>query len=887
MADLPPVPARRRGHRRFDWRALWRKALVGVAALGLALAAIGTWLWHETPDATHVAELAAVTPSRIVSADGVLLDTIGTRQYTPVTLEEVSPHVVAALLATEDRRFHDHRGLDLRRIAGAVWSTLQGDVQGASTITQQLARNLFPRRIGHERSLLRKLREAVVALKIERAYDKRRILEMYLNQVPFLYNVTGIEMAAQTYFGKPAAQLRKHEAALLVAMLKGPRFYDPVRWPERAKARRDLVLALMSRDAPGSGGGFLRKAHAAAPPDGSEQPLGVKLQRRDLEPARAPHFVHQVRRQLAAWAEANDVELARDGLTIHTTLDTRLQELAEQAVQRQADFLQQMAERAWAAPRAKGATAETPFPALWRERPELLAELAQQTPAYRAARQAGASAEEALRRGLADRAALRKLQEDKTRLEAGFVVIDPRSGAVRAYVGSRDFAVDRYDHVASARRQPGSTFKPFVYGAALRAGVPPTREYIDEVPQIVLPDGRTWSPGDIGGASGEPVTLRDGLARSKNTITVQVMQQVGVEPVIRYARAMGIERAELAAVPSLALGTSPVTLLEMARAYATFAALGVKREPLLVSHIVGRDGIELARLSSQPQQVLDDEQARLLVDILRDAVNRGTGRLLRTKFALDGDLAGKTGTTQHNTDGWFIGMRPNLVAGAWVGFNDQRVTMRGNAWGTGGHSALLIVGDFLREGAKAGRIDMRERFPAPPPPPPPEEPAWPHSPEEPPLPATFDSAPSLEALVPPREQPPEPLVVAASPGGDELPPGITWSRPPRPPAAVPPTPPEAVTPAARRMPLPEQRVVPVPEPRVGPPPELRVVPSPEPRVVLPPQPRVVAPPEQRSLPPPRRHGDEDDLDDDGRAYDDAEDEVPVIRPPRRPAAYGG
>lgn len=823
--------------------ALW--ASMVLVPLALLCAAGAWWLVRHTPDATAVAERAAEQPTRILSADGVLIDTLGERLHAARTLDQVSPALVQALLVTEDKRFYEHRGLDLRRMVGAAWNVMKGEMQGASTLTQQLARNLFPQRIGMQRSLLRKLREITLALKIERAYTKDQILTLYLNQVRFPYRVTGVEMAARTYFSKSAQELDLHESALLVAMLKGPKRYDPEQAPERAKARRDLVLMLMSR------AGAIDEATRAR---AAAQPLGVHLQRLDLGPQHAPHFVRLVRAQLDDWAEAQGADPRVEGLTVHTTIDTRLQALAEQAVRRQAALLQAVADQEWSKPalrtgadalaagqggqaepaRAPGgepARAPGAFTHFWSQQPTLLAELARETPAYRAARAAGLDDPLALRRGLADRDALQALKLQKTRLEAGFVAIDPTSGAVRAHVGSRDPAQDQFDHVSQAQRQPGSTFKPFVYGAALQSGVRSTDILYDEAVEIPLPDGTVWSPRDVGEATGEPLSVREGLARSKNTITAQVMQHVGVSAVIRYAQQMGLQRAKLDPVPSLALGTSPVTLLELAGAYGSFASLGVKRQPVLISHITDRHGRELARFAPEPQRVLTETQALEMVDILRDAVNYGTGGWLRSRFGVRVDVAGKTGTTQRNTDGWFIAMRPDLVAGAWVGFNDQRVTMRSNHWGQGGRNALLIVGDFLRASLQAGRIDQRARFPV--------------LPKPEPVPEDMSADPGAQT---------SPMLHAALAAG-ALPP-----TPPRPtlppPIQAPLSPPDAppVVPnlqALRAAPV--QTLTPVPQ---APAPVLRWSTPRE----LPAAPRELPP--QRELPPPREPVQPFEPDDD-------------------------
>ena len=798
----------------------------------LLLGGLGAWwLVRTTPDALSVATQAAVRPTRIVSADGVLLETLGERIQQPVTLREVSPALVQALLATEDRRFYEHWGVDTRRLCVAAWESLAGDVQGASTLTQQLARNLFPQRIGNERSLLRKLRELTLALKIERAYGKDEILALYLNHVHFPYRVTGVEMAARTYFGKSASQVDLHEAALLVAMLKGPKRYDPLGAPERAKQRRNLVLALMEREG---------AIDAAARRRAAGQPLPTRVARQDLGPAAGPHFTRLVRAELMQWAESRNIDPHSEGLTVHTTLDTRLQALAEQAVQRQGDLLQAVAGSEWSraglrsGPPARGALkADEAFAYYWQQQPALLAEVARETPAYRQARERGLPGEQALRIALADRAAMRAARLAKTRLEAGFIALDPRSGEVLAYVGSRDAAVDQFDHVGQALRQPGSTFKPFVYGAALLGGMPQDRSYFDEPPQVAMGDGTTWSPTDMSGATYEPLTLRQGLARSKNTITAQLMMEIGPQSVIRYARSLGIVKAELQAVPSLALGTSPVTLMELAGAYGTMAALGVRREPRVITHITDRNGHEVARFTSAPQRVLPEPHMVELVDMLRDTINYGTGGQLRSRFGIKADVAGKTGTSQRNADGWFLAMRPGLVMGAWVGFNDQRVTMRSNQWGQGGRNALLIVGDFMKAAGDARLIDLKERFPSPPPPP-----------EPPPMPEE-EELPELATLVPVPDGALGPLPEATgTPGPAERLMEMQWSERRSVPVPVPlPPRPEPARPA---VPLPF--FVPgersVPERPLAPPPRPAVPPS-SPAATLPPAPVVAALP----LPP--------------------------------------
>ena len=698
-------------------RATRASRVATVAALVAAAGAIGVAAYlcvliFTTPGVEALQKAQALRPSVIVSADGEVIGRFATAYQAPVALKDVSPELVKALIATEDHRFFEHGGIDFKRTLASAWNTLHGDMQGGSTLTQQLARNLFPQEIGNERSLNRKLREAITALRLERHSSKEQILESYLNSAPFLYNVRGIEMAARTYFGKPAAQLDTAQGATLVGMLKGTQRYNPVRNPERALERRNVVLAQMVKRGSLAAARFERLR---------KQPLALDFRRpEDGDIGQARHFVETIREQLVEWADAHDVDLDRDGLVIRTTLDSKLQRLAQDAVVQQVAMLQRVAGAEWSETRMRSANArspepKTPFAHFWKTHPQMLAEMARDAPAFRDARKAGASEDEALAKVMNDAEAVQKLRHDKTRLSAGFIAIDPTSGAVKAWVGSPDFAREQFDHVAQARRQPGSTFKPFVYGAALQRGYSTERSYMDEAVEIRLADGSLWKPTDGGGPSFEPMTLRQGLVQSKNTITAQVMQDVGAEAVVHFAQAAGVRESKLDPVPSLALGTSPVTLLEMANAYATLAAMGERREPLLVTRIEDRHGRLLAAFDSAPErqaeQVLDKALVARLVDVMRGVVQTGTGAAMRSEWGLRGDAAGKTGTTQNNTDGWFMLMQPGLVAGAWVGFNDPRVTIRSNYWGQGGHNALRIVGDFWRQGQKAKLIDTKAEFP--------------------------------------------------------------------------------------------------------------------------------------------------------------------------------
>ncbi|MGH8846213.1 MAG: transglycosylase domain-containing protein, partial [Polaromonas sp.] len=576
--------------------------------------------------------------------------------------------------------------------ASAVLHTFSGDTQGGSTITQQLARNLYPEQVGRARSLTRKLKEVITAFKIEAVYTKNEILETYLNTVPFLYNAYGIEMAARTYFDKSADELNVLESATLIGMLKGTSYYNPVLNPERAVQRRNTVLGQMVKH---------QKLDAKELEALKKRPLRIDFERQTEPLGPAPHFTQQLRRWLIEWADRNDYNIYADGLVVRTTIDSRLQKLANQAVARQANSLQGVANAEWG-PRA------------WGGRKDLVNAFVRETREYKAARDSGLTDAVALKQVQADPAFMRALRQDKTRLQAGFVALDPRNGHVMAWVGSRDFSLDPFDHVQQARRQPGSTFKPFVYGAAFEKGARPSDSFVDQAVEIALGGGAVWRPSDGAAPSGQTMSLRDGLVYSRNTITAQVMQTVGPARVADLAQAMGVRQSKLEEVPSLALGTSPVTLKEMVSAYSTIANGGGYIEPILVTRIEDKNGKVLEAFQAKaPEQAMSIATAQTLVDVMRGVIDKGTGVGIRNRYGIQADVAGKTGTTQDNTDGWFILMHPQLVAGAWVGFNDNRVTLN-DYWGQGAHSALPIVGDFFQQSLRARLVDQGARFAVPP-----------------------------------------------------------------------------------------------------------------------------------------------------------------------------
>jgi penicillin-binding protein 1A len=635
-----------------DWAR--RHPVRAVLLLPALLVAYVLVLIPFTPSTADLRKARSEVPTVVLSADGVVLAEFKRINREWVPLSKISKPVIDALIATEDRRFYEHHGIDFRRTGAAVLNTLRGRREGGSTISQQLARNLYPQEIGRAFTLTRKAKEAITALKIEAVYSKEEILETYLNTVPFLYNAFGIEMAARTYFDKSADKLDVLESATLIGMLKGTAYYNPVLNPQRARERRNLVLAQMVK---------YGKLDAKRAEQLAARPLRLDFERQDQQVGIAPHAVQQIRKWLIAWADREDYDIYADGLVVRTTIDSRLQKAANAAVARQVRQLQDIADRS----RRKG--------------------------------------------------------EERALLQAGFLAVDPRSSEVKAWVGSAGFAQEQFDHVHQARRQPGSTFKPFVYGAAFVQGMSPHDTFIDEPVTIRDRGSAPWSPRDATPPSHQPMTLRDGLVQSRNSITAQTMQRIGPEKVGELAFNLGVRDSKLELVPSLALGTSPVTLREMVTAYGTLANNGrYLGEPQLVTRVDDREGHTLV-LFTRPKgmEVMPKPQALQLVDVMRGVVDEGTGTAIRTRYGIQADVAGKTGTTQDNTDGWFILMHPQLVAGAWVGFNDNRATM-GDSWGQGARSALPIVGDFFAQALRTRAVDARVEFDLPRPRPQPREP---------------------------------------------------------------------------------------------------------------------------------------------------------------------
>ncbi|HEX7117777.1 MAG TPA: PBP1A family penicillin-binding protein [Longimicrobiales bacterium] len=580
-------------------------------------AGIGWLLWERCglrgcPDVERLNGYVPDEASIVVDREGREVAKLYRVHRVVIPLDSLPAYVPLAFVAVEDRRFWEHDGVDWPRVAGAAWANLRARriVEGFSTITMQLARNVFPERLPlSERTLSRKLAEMRVAKEIEERFTKRQILEMYLNQIYFGGGAWGIEAAAQEYFGKPAAELTLAEAALLAGLIRAPNRLSPRVNPNAALARRGVVLRMMAVQ------GLIPEVEAEA---AAREPLALARGTVGRE-GRAPYFVEEVRRVVE---ERLGEAVYTEGYTIHTTLDLGVQGIAESELGRQLTAIE--------------------------------------AGAYGAYRHAVYAADASDGSG-------------RTRyLQGAVVVLDARRGDVVALVGGRDFRDSKYNRATQARRQPGSAFKPFVYAAALAAGYPPTHVLSDMPLHRVLSNGTVWSPSNFGGRYAGAVTLRDALVQSRNVATVRLAEEVGLDEVIELARRLGLD-GPIPRVPSIAIGAGEVSLLRLVAAYAAFATLGERPEPRFVTRVEDRAGRVVWRNPPESRRVLDPGVAFLTTDLMRDVVDRGTGTAVRA-VGFHGPVAGKTGTTNDATDVWFIGFTPSHVAGVWIGFDrPQRV----------------------------------------------------------------------------------------------------------------------------------------------------------------------------------------------------------------------
>lgn len=668
----------------------------GILAFGILFIAVFLGYTGHVPTSTQLNEIKNPQASEVFSDDGRLLGRYYTENRSNVRFEEISPNVIHALIATEDARFYEHRGIDEIALMRVLFKTiLLGDrsAGGGSTLSQQIAKNLFPRNdVGILSMPVNKLREAIIAYRLERIYTKEEILTLYLNTVPFGENIFGIEVASERYFSKKPKDLTVDEAAVLVGMLKANNAYNPRLNPERSKERRNVVIALMVTN------GYLSEE------DGNtykEKPLKIQYTRISYNEGPAPYFLEMLKPELQEWCENNTKpngepwNLYTDGLRIETTLNADYQLYAQQAVTEHMKSLQEVFDRHW----------ENADP--WRGNNTILKRAIERTDRYKNMVKAGLSQEqieEAFNQkittslftwdGLSqvETTPLDSVKHYLRFLNAGFLAIEPTTGDLKAWVGGIDFRFFKYDHVLS-ERQVGSTFKPFVYLAALENGLSPF-DYFPAA-QKVYEEYDNWSPANSDGNHLGFYSMEGALSQSVNTVAAEVMIQTGVDNVISTARQLGIE-TNLPRVPSLALGVASMSLKELLFAYTTMLNGGLKTEPYYLKSISDNEGNLLAEFErpSKRRTVLNDINCRLVTHMMETAINEGTGTRIRSSYRISGDFAGKTGTTQNHSDGWFVGLTPNLVTGSWVGAEDPGIHFRTITYGQGSYMALPIVGRF-------------------------------------------------------------------------------------------------------------------------------------------------------------------------------------------------
>lgn len=706
--------------RLYKGRAWYTKGAIGIVsffvAIFLYLGMVDInflWLFGKSPGFVEIKTPPTYAASEIYSADSVLIGRFYKENRTPVKYEEVTPAFWKALISTEDERFYSHHGIDFMGIGGAIKDAVtRGDGRGASTITQQLAKNMFRVRtqysaglLGHVpglRMLIMKSKEWIIAVKLEMIYSKKEILTMYANTVDFGNNSYGVKTAAKTYFNTTPAKMSVDQAATLVGMLKATTYYNPITHAKNSIRRRNTVLYNMV-------------THNALPrneyDEYSRQPLKLDIHVEENYEGQAQYFREYVADYLKNWMKDNGYDLYSSGLRIYTTIDTRMQKYAEQAVSKQMEKVQQQFDNHWRGMQpwrdAKGD-----------EIPGFIEGIAERQPFYKKLVQKYPSQPDSVLYYLNKPHKVRLFDYAKGQIEkemssmdsirymvkfmhCAMVAMEPQSGAVRAWVGDIDFKTWKYDKVV-AERQPGSTFKLFVYSEAFNQGLTPCDKRRDEYISMQVLDKKTgqmktWTPHNANGRfSNDSLTLKSAFGRSINSVAVRLGQEMGIKNIIRTAQDMGI-KSPLDDEPSLALGSSDVNLLEMVNAYGTVANDGEHHVPVVVTRILDKDGNEVYVALKDHEKALPYRTAFLMQEMLKGGVNEagGTSQALRHFIFNDTDWGGKTGTSNNHSDAWFMAVSPNLVVGAWVGGEYRSIHFRTGALGQGSKTALPVCGEFI------------------------------------------------------------------------------------------------------------------------------------------------------------------------------------------------
>ncbi len=724
----------------------WIIVAAPFAILILAVTLVG--LFAEIPSFEELEHPDNKLATQVIAENGEVLTTFHIENRTYVSYEELSPYLVAAAVATEDARFYEHSGIDMKSLARVLVKTIlmQDSSQGGgSTITQQLAKTLYPRRQVNSRipgwsavvMVQTKLKEWITAVKLERDYTKNEIMDMYLNSIFFGSGAYGVKAASETFFSKEPADLTVEEAALLVGMVNKPTRYNPVLNPDYSLQRRNFVLGQMERN------GYLTEAERDSL---CNIPIQLQYQVLDHNAGLAPYFRDMLRRDMNAekperseyqyaedyaqdslrWREdpiygwlnknrkpdGSSYDLDRDGLRIYTTINYKMQQYAEEAVDEYlGGHLQHLFDQEVRWKRNK------PFASSVDDKTaEMLMQQARRwSDRYRLQHRAGKSDAEIYAQ-FSEPARMRvfawndkgyvdttmtpddSIRYYKSILRCGFVAIEPGTGHVKAYVGGPDYRYFKYDNVSQGKRQIGSTVKPFLYTLAMQEGMTPCDKVVNLPQTFVLYDGTTWTPRSTDRAEyiGQTVTLRWGLSRSSNNISAYLMKEFGPSALAAMMRQMGIS-THIDEVYSLCVGPAEVNVFDMVSAYNTFPSHGTYVYPQYVTRITDSEGVEIGRYSTRKREAISEQTAYLMVDLMKAVINEGTGTRLRSVYGLKGEIAGKTGTTNDNSDGWFIGYTPNITAGVWVGGEDRQVHFNSLALGSGSNMSLPIWGIWMKK----------------------------------------------------------------------------------------------------------------------------------------------------------------------------------------------
>lgn len=691
--------------RKFRWKKKYTiRSLktAGIALLTMVLGIITFILsvyfgaFGKLPDQEDIKMISNYTASEVYTADNYLLGRYYLENRTNTSLDEIPESFVHALLATEDVRFFDHKGVDLRSTVRVLFKSIlmNQNSGGGSTLTQQLAKNLYPRESRGMLSMpVAKVKEIITARRLESIYSKDDILELYLNTVPFGDNTFGLETASLIFFNKKPINLRIEETAVLVGLLKANAQYHPVLHPEASLKRRNVIIDQMAKYQ------FLGKQEADSL---KKLPLETDYRRFQHDEGPAPYLRAYLKEELKRWAKDNpkkdgsQYNIYTDGLKIYTSIDYSLQRAAEEAVSSHMTVLQKEFVQQW--------NGNEP----WLRNPEMAIREIRRCKRYQTLRRKGVPEDEIHKqleipvesmvftwKGNQEKliSPLDSVLHHFGLLHAGLLSMESSSGFIKAWVGGIDYKFFKYDHVTS-RRQPGSTFKPFVYAAGLEQGMEPCDFFEND--SIVYEGYDNWTPRNADRKYGGYYSMKGALINSVNTVSASILMQAGIDNVIELARGAGFE-GDLPPVPSLALGTGSASLYELVQAYSIFLNKGKRVQAKIIRRIEDAEGKILfsqgADISANP--VIAEENADNILNMLTQVVDSGTASSLRRVYQFDSDMAGKTGTTQNQTDGWFIGLTPDLITGVWVGGDHQLVRFRSIRYGQGAHTALPIFAGYM------------------------------------------------------------------------------------------------------------------------------------------------------------------------------------------------